>query len=143
MKLDIEIDLTKFKLTFAFGRGGAESKVVVTDEENHDYLSDTEVVRTKRVYDSGDSSHKWFAFWEESGFCPCVYVIRAESFEDALYEFENEFATELAEADFNSMTEEERQEAYEHMSSTGKLLANHEIINGQEITLLSIETITK
>lgn len=132
------LDLKAFKVLFNFGRGGAENKLALTDAETETSFSDCAVVRSRSFY-SDDTSGSYFAFWEEDCAWPAIFIVQARCWEDAYEVFCDEFASEMSDADYDALTEEEREGV--QFGDGGKMLANHEAINGCEIEFAGIERV--
>ena len=66
------------------------------------YTSEISAVPLSRFLDeSGDYAASWFAFWEEDCMDPPIWIVRAESFEQAYEDFINEVVSRspLSESD--------------------------------------------
>lgn len=138
VEMTLALDLKAFKVLFAFGRGGAENKLALTDAETETSFSDCAVIRSRWFY-SDDTSGSYFAFWEEDCAWPAIFIVQARRWEDAYEVFCDEFASEMSNEDYDALTEEEREGV--QISGGGKLLANHEAINGQEIEFAGVERV--
>lgn len=99
--MEIKIDMTKARLVFDW----RFRPLVINPRESERF--DVHAVPLSRVIDeSGDSEAVWFAFFEEDCFDPPIYIVRAESWEQA-YE---DFLDTRPDADLSDWSDEERAE---------------------------------
>lgn len=88
MKIDLEVDLKKYRLQFT---GFAHGLIVNPHGDEVSLSSGPQTVPLKQVideqYGGADSGSPWFAFWVEDCAFPNVWLVRAESFESAYENF--------------------------------------------------------
>ena len=100
---------------------------------------DQAVPLTRFLDESGDYADQWFAFWEEDCMSPPIYVVRAESFEQAYEDFCNEVVSRfpLSESDLTDYTKTEEGD-YEGLTWTDRGWISTENVNGVEIRLVEV-----
>lgn len=102
---------------------------------------------TSNVYVDHTDAEKWFAFWVADCMDPPIYVIRAESWEDAYDVFVHEFASAIGilseediARDYPAVTD---QNCLTYTSSrlthTSSGMVDTEPVKGDEITLITID----
>ena len=88
------------------------------------------------IDESGDYEGRFFAFWDEDCMDPPLYVVRAESFEQAYEDFCNEVVEPLDDA---TLADYERNADgdYDDLTLNEKGWISTESVNGREIDLVS------
>lgn len=100
--------------------------------------SDPINVPENRVIDeNGNADDKWFAFWEEDCMSPPIWIVRAESFEQAYEDFYSAIPQPL---DENTLADYERDADgyYNDLTMTDRGWISTESIQGREIELMEV-----
>jgi hypothetical protein len=161
-KIEIEFDLTKTRLEFSgMGRplvinpreckGDASGKKYpsCSSHDKHECREDvdfstfecpTTVPLSRMLDESGDYAASWYAFWEEDCMDPPIWIVRADSFEQAYEDFCNEAIEPLDEATLADYTRNEEGD-YDDLTLTEKGWISTEATQGREICLVSAEVL--